>query len=248
MSEFQDKVAIVTGAGSGIGREIAQTFAEEGTKVIVADVSVEAAQETVDQIEAVGGDAIVSKTDVSNPRDVEEMVGLAVDTYGRLDYAINNAGIGNTPAPITDIPVEEWDQVIDVNQKGVWLSMKYEIPEMLSSGGGAIVNTASTAGIAASPGRTPYGASKHAVVGLTRSVAQEFAEEGIRVNAICPTIIETPAIESMSEEERQSVISEVPMKRLGQPKEVADSVLWLCSEESSFVTGHAMPIDGGETQ
>jgi NAD(P)-dependent dehydrogenase (short-subunit alcohol dehydrogenase family) len=247
MSEFQNKVALVTGAASGIGQEIAEAFGKEGASVVVADVQISEGKETVDAIKEAGGEASFIQTDVSDTDDIQTMVNHAVEMYGQLNVAVNNAGIGNQPAPITDISEEEWERVIEINQKGVWMGMKYEIPKMLASEGpSAIVNTASMSGIAASPGRTPYSASKHAIVGLTRSTALEFAEENLRVNAICPTIIDTPAVDSLSAEERESIIESVPMKRLGAPNEVADAVLWLCSEKSSFITGHALPIDGGK--
>ena len=247
MSDFQNKVALVTGAASGIGQEIAKALGEAGASVVVADVQTSAGKKTVAAINEVGGEASFIQTDVSEAADIQAMVDHAMETYGQLNIAVNNAGIGNEPAPITEISEDEWERVIDINQKGVWLGMKYEIPEMLASDGpSAIVNTASMSGIAASPGRTPYSASKHAIVGLTRSTALEFAEEDLRVNAICPTIIDTPAVDSLSDEERESIVESVPMKRLGAPDEVADAVLWLCSEKSSFITGHALPIDGGK--
>lgn len=161
---------------------------------------------------------------------------------------MNNAATGNAPTPVTDIAEEEWDRVTDVTQKGVWLGLKQEIPAILDAGGGAIVNVSSKAGVKGSPGRTPYSASKHGVIGLTRSVALEYAAEGLRVNAVCPTIVDTPAVQAMTENEREEITARVPMGRPAQPDEIAGAILWLCSEDASFITGHALPIDGGENQ
>lgn len=248
MEGISDSVALVTGAGSGIGRATAERFAEEGAAVLVADIDNEAGEETVSHIEDVGGNATFVKTDVSDPSDVSAMVERTIEEYGQLDIAVNNVAAGATPAPVTDITEEDWDRVTDISQKGVWLGLKHEIPSILDSDSGAIVNTASYAGIRGSPGRSPYSASKHGVVGLTRTVALEYAPENLRVNAVCPTIVETAALQSMSAEERDEVIGEVPMGRAGEPEEVASVIVWLCSDGASFVTGHTLPVDGGQTQ
>lgn len=248
MHGISDSVALVTGAGSGIGRATAERFAREGAAVLIVDIDDEAGRETVSRIENAGGDAAFTSADVSDSSAVEQMVERAVAEYGRLDFAVNNAAAGNAPAPITDRTEAEWDRVVDVTQKGVWLGMKHEIPAMLDSGGGAIVNMSSMAGIAGSPGRTPYSASKHGVVGLTRTVALEYAQENIRANTVCPTIVNTPALQAMSEEEQTEVISDVPMGRPAEPDEIAGAVLWLCSDDASFVTGHTLPVDGGAAQ
>ncbi|WP_423746589.1 glucose 1-dehydrogenase [Haladaptatus sp. SPP-AMP-3] len=248
MYELSDTVALVTGAGSGIGRATAKRFANEGANVVIADIDIDSGRETVQQIEETGGTATFLEVDTGQPSSIATMVEATVEEYGRLDYAINNAATGNTPAPITDIEETEWDRIIDINQKGVWAGMKHELPVLLESGGGAIVNVASMAGIRGSPGRTPYGASKHGVIGLTRTTALEFASDGVRVNAVCPTIVETPALRSMTDEEQEAVTSNVPMGRPAEPGEVASAIVWLCSNEASFITGQALPIDGGETQ
>jgi NAD(P)-dependent dehydrogenase (short-subunit alcohol dehydrogenase family) len=248
MYELTETVALVTGAGSGIGRATAERFAGEGASVVVADVDSDGGEEAVKRIEESGGTATFVEVDAGRPASVAAMVEATLDEYGRLDYAVNNAATGTTPTSITDVTEDDWDRVVDVNQKGVWAGMKHELPALLESEGGAIVNVASKAGIRGSPGRTPYGASKHGVVGLTRTTALEFAGEGVRVNAVCPTIVDTPALRSMTEDEQRSVVSNVPMERAAEPEEVASAILWLCSDEASFVTGHALPVDGGETQ
>ncbi|RZH69630.1 SDR family NAD(P)-dependent oxidoreductase [Natrinema altunense] len=248
MYDFRETVALVTGAGSGIGQATATRFANDGAAVVVADIDTDSGEETVTQIEAGGGTATFIKTDVGNPSSIKAAVDIALEQYGRLDYAVNNAATGNEPAPITEITESDWDRIIDVNQKGVWAGMKHQLPAIQASGGGAVVNVASMAGIRGSPGRTPYSASKHGVVGLTKTTALEFAEKDVRVNAVCPTIVETPALRAMSEAERQEIVANVPMGRPAQPDEVASAILWLCSDEASFITGQLLPIDGGESQ
>lgn len=248
MNGISDGVALVAGAGSGIGRATATRFAAEGAAVVVVDVDDGAGNETVSQIEADGGEATFVHTDVSDAGEVETMVERTLETYDRLDFAVNNVAAGAPPAPVTDISEEEWDRVTTVAQKGVWLGLKCEIPAILESDGGAVVNTASYAGIRGSPGRSPYSASKHGVVGLTRTTALEFAGDGLRVNAVCPTIVDTPALRSMTAEERDEVTATVPMGRPADPTEVASAIVWLCSTDASFVTGHALPLDGGQSQ
>ena len=248
MYDFENTVALVTGAGSGIGRATAKRFAAEGATVVVADIDTEAGQETAEQIEEDDGDATFIEVDTSRSESIAALVDATLNEHGRLDYAVNNAAVGNTPAQVPEIDEEEWDRVLDVNQTGVWVGMKHELPALYDTGGGAIVNVSSKAGLRGSPGRAPYAASKHGVVGLTRTAALETATDDVRVNAVCPTIVETPALESMSEAERSSIIDEVPMKRAASPEEVASVIVWLCSDEASYITGQSLPVDGGETQ
>lgn len=246
--QFEGKIALVTGGASGIGRATALTFAREGAKVVIADVVVEGGQETVRMIEEAGGEAIFVKTDVSKAAEVQALINKAVETYGRLDYAHNNAGIEGITAPTADCTEENWDRTISINLKGMWLCMKYEIPQMLKQGGGAIVNTASVAGIVGFQGSPAYCASKGGVIQLTRTAALEYAQTGIRVNAVCPGIIRTPMIERVfvtQPEMEQPLTAMEPVGRMGKPEEIAEAVVWLCSEAASFVTGHPMVVDGG---
>ena len=244
----EGKVALVTGAGSGIGRATALVFAREGAKVVVSDIVVEGGQETVQQIEAAGGEAIFVKADVSQAADVETLITQTVETYGRLDCAFNNAGIEGGMKLTIDCTKEEFDRTITVNLTGVWLCMKYEIQQMLSQGSGAIVNTASAAGLVGFPSLPDYVASKHGVVGLTKTAALEYAKSGIRVNAVCPGVIQTPMVErgaQLSPGFDELALSMEPVGRFGQPAEVGEAVVWLCSDAASFVTGHPMAVDGG---
>ena len=244
----EGKVVLVTGAGSGIGRATALVFAREGAKVVVSDIVVEGGEETVQQIKAAGGEAIFVKADVSKAADVEALITQTVETYGRLDCAFNNAGIEGGVKPTIDCTEEEFDRTIAVNLTGVWLCMKYEIQQMLSQGGGAIVNTASVAGLVGFPGLPDYVASKHGVLGLTKTAALEYAKSGIRVNAVCPGVIQTPMVErgaQLSPGFDELAVSMEPVGRFGQPSEIGEAVVWLCSEAASFVTGHPMTVDGG---
>jgi NAD(P)-dependent dehydrogenase (short-subunit alcohol dehydrogenase family) len=242
------KVALVTGGASGIGRATALTFAREGAKLIIADVDVDGGQQTVHMIKEYGGDTTFVQVDVTQASDVEAMIATAVETYGRLDCAHNNAGVGGDGMTITDCTEEDWHRIISINLTGVWLCMKYEIPEMLKHGSGAIVNTASIMGLVATGTSPAYMASKHGVVGLTKSAALAYAQSGIRVNAVCPGFIRTPMVEGSpryNEEREAELIGRHPIGRLGQPDEVAETVVWLCSDAASFVTGHTMTVDGG---
>src|SRR5215510_2016450 len=246
----ESKVALVTGGGSGIGRATALAFAREGAKVVVADVVVTGGEETVQMIKTAGGEAIFVKTDVAKPAEVEALVKKIVETYGRLDCAFNNAGIEGEATPTVEYSEEGWNRVIDINLKGVWLCMKHEIPQMLKQGGGAIVNTASVAGLVGFAGLSAYVASKHAVNGLTKTAALEYAKSGIRVNSVCPGVIRTPMVErffSANPQASESMAALEPVGRLGKPEEIAEAVVWLCSDAASFVTGLPMAVDGALT-
>ena len=242
------KIALITGAGSGIGRASALTFAREGAKVAVADKLVDGGQETVRMVEAAGGTANFIEVDVSDAASVEAMVNATVEMYGRIDCAYNNAGIEGQVAPTDSYADDMFDKVIAVNLTGVWLCMKYEIPRLLEHGGGAIVNTASGAGLIGVAGLSAYVASKHGVIGLTKTAALEYAKSGIRVNAVCPGLIQTPMVERLTADQPQlgeALVAMEPVGRTGRPEEIAESVVWLCSDAASFVTGHAMSVDGG---
>ena len=245
---FSGKVALVTGGASGIGRACAQLFAKEGASVVVSDVALVGGQQTVRLIERDGGEASFVEADVSKAAEVEVLIGRTVEAHGRLDYAFNNAGIeGRMATNTVDYPEEDWDRVIAVNLKGVWLCMKHEIPQMLSQGGGSIVNNSSVEGLVGLQGTSAYAASKHGIVGLTKTAALEYAQSGIRVNAVCPGLIRTPMVERYTggdaETEAQFAAVE-PVGRMGSAVEVGEAVVWLCSEAASFVTGHAMAVDG----
>lgn len=239
------KVALVTGGGSGIGRQACLVFCREGAKVVVADVTVEGGEETVSLIKQAGGDATFIKADVARAAEVEALVAKAVETYGRLDCAYNNAGIAGRTARVADDTEENWERILSINLKGVWLCLKYEIAQMLKQGGGAIVNTASGAGLIGVRRIGAYVASKHGVVGLTKTAALEYAKANIRVNAVCPGPIDTPMLREASERVIDAMAAAQPNGRLGQPQEIAEAAVWLCSDAASFVTGHPMPVDGG---
>jgi NAD(P)-dependent dehydrogenase (short-subunit alcohol dehydrogenase family) len=243
------KAALVTGAGSGIGRATALACAREGARIVVADMAVEGGEETVSMIKSAGGEATFVLVNVTQAAEVEAMVAAAVSAYGRIDCAHNNAGIEGVFATTADYPEADWDRVLAVNLKGVWLCMKYEIPQMVQQGGGAIVNTASLAGLVGAKRMSAYVASKHGVAGLTKTAALEYAKSGIRVNAVCPGIIHTSMVDRMFLSRRPDLEDRLaavePMGRLGKPEEVAEAVVWLCSDAASFVTGHTMTVDGG---
>lgn len=248
MKEFDGKCVIVTGGSAGIGRAAALAFAKKRASVVVADVDTAGGEKTVEMVRGEGGDALFVKTDVSKAQDVSNMVEKAIGVYGRLDIAFNNAGIEGEQAPTGEGGEANWDRVIDINLKGVWLCMRAEIPQMLKQGGGAIVNTSSVAGRVGFENLPAYVASKHGVLGLTKTAALEYATEGIRVNAVCPGVIHTEMIDRViggDEDLLEAYANMAPVNRMGQPEEVADAVVWLCSEEASFVTGHAMTVDGG---
>jgi len=247
-SEYRDKVVLVTGGSYGIGRAAAIGFAQRGAKVVIADLDVKRGEETLQRIKAAGGDAIFVKTDVSSEADVEALVKKAVQTYGKLDCAFNNAGIHKQFVSIVDFVAKDWDEMINVNLKSVWLCMKYEIRQMLKQGKGAIVNTSSAAGLVGAPSNPAYPASKHGVVGITKSTALEFARKGIRVNCVCPGPTRTGMNEELTATNPEMVKAmdqKVPMGRIGEPEEVAAAAIFLCSDEASYITGHALPVDGG---
>lgn len=243
---FEGKVALVTGAGSGIGRASAIAFAREGAAVVVADIDVAGGEESVRLIETAGGTAAFVKTNVTRAADVEAMVAHTIERFGRLDAAHNNAGILGTAVRTADCSEGEWDQVITVNLKGIWLCMRYEIPKMLEQGGGAIVNTASAAGLVGMRMLPAYVASKHGVVGITKAAALDYAKSGIRINAVCPGFIDTPLVQRAGATQA-GADKYVPAGRIGRPEEIAAAVVWLCSDAASYVTGHSMAIDGALT-
>jgi len=250
-AQFAGKVAFVTGAANGIGRAAALAFAREGASVVVADVSEQSSRETVRLIEEQGDRAVAVRCDVSRVEDVKAALAKTVEAFGRLDFAFNNAGIEQKKlAPVAELDEEEWDRIHNIDLRGVFLCMKYEIPLILKQGGGAIVNTSSGAGVIGIKGNPAYTAAKHGVIGLTRSAALDYASQNIRINAVCPGYIDTPMMGRFtggSPEGRAKVISEEPVGRMGKPEEIAAAAVWLCSDAAAFVVGHAMVIDGGQT-
>jgi NAD(P)-dependent dehydrogenase (short-subunit alcohol dehydrogenase family) len=248
---FENKVVLITGGGSGIGRAAALSFAREAGKVLLGDINSDGAAETVKMIEAAGGIASYIKTDVSQAKDVQAMVDAAITRYGGLDVAVNNAGIADSLTRFQQVSEETYDLVMNVNVKGVWLCIKHEIDAMLKNAdGGNIINTASVAGLVGAPKLAVYSASKHAVIGLTKSAALELTRKNIRVNAVCPSYINTPMTSDFEGESAgimDTMLQYHPMKRLGSPEEVAEAILWLASDKASFVNGVALATDGGFT-
>lgn len=250
MSDFEGKVALVTGASSGIGEATAKAFADHGAKVLLADIDVERGQAVAAQISEAGGEASFVKTDVSNAAEVKAMVATAIERYGRLDLAHNNAGIVGGGATVVDMPEETWGRAIAVMLTGVFLCLKYEIPVMLDSGGGAIVNTSSGAGLIGFPAMADYVSAKHGVIGLTKTAALEFATSGIRINAICPGTARSKMVNDWiggNPDQEAEVAGLHPIGRIAEAEEIANGVMWLCSDAASFMIGHALVIDGGYT-
>ncbi len=247
---FEGKVALVTGAGGGIGRATALAFAREGARVVASDIAGAGGEETARLVGDAGGDAVHVACDVTRPAEVEALVAAAVDTFGRLDCAHNNAGVEGAYGRTADCEEENFDRTCAVNLKGVFLCLKTEIAHMTVQGGGAIVNTASVAGVEGAKNLPAYVASKHGVMGLTRTAALEYATRGIRVNAVCPGPIRTRMLEAIMEENPRmepAMVAAVPMRRLGAPEEIAEAVIWLCSDRAAYVTGHGLVVDGGFT-
>ncbi|GGA09403.1 SDR family oxidoreductase [Okeania sp. KiyG1] len=246
--EFDGKVALVTGGSSGIGKAAALAFAQAGAKVVIASRGVEEGEQAVHEICARGSDAIFVKTDVSQAREVEALVNKTVDIYGRLDCAFNNAGISQIH-PITDSSEEDWDCIININLKGTWLSMKYEIAQMLKQGSGAIVNNSSIAGVIGIPNLSIYSASKGGVIAMARAAAIEYAKSGIRINVVNPSFIRTPILNKFPTKQLNKFLEEHPhpIGRIGTPEEVGETAVWLCSDRASFITGENLIIDGGYT-
>lgn len=251
MNEFKDKVAFVTGAGSGIGRACAVEFAKGGAKLVVTDIAATGGEETVQMIKAAGGEAIFVLGNVAKSSDVQAVTSTLLKTYGRLDYACNNAGIGGPAKFPGDYLEDDWRAVIDVNLTGAWLCMKYELEIMQKQGRGAIVNMASILGKVGFATAPAYVAAKHGLIGLTQAAALEYATQNIRVNAVCPGFIYTPLLEKAGMKTGSDMHTQIsnlhPMKRMGTSEEIANAVTWLCSDAASFVTGHALMVDGGYT-
>lgn len=250
-TDLKDKVVIITGAATGIGRATAVSFAKAGAKLVIADINQAGLEETLNLVNKENAEAVMLKTDVSAPKQIQKMVEHTLSTFGRLDIACNNAGTEGVMKKTADYTLDEWDQMMDVNLRGQWLCMKYEIPAMLETGAGSIINMASILGTVGFEEAAVYSASKHGLIGLTKTAALEYAKDHIRINAIGPAFIETPMLEragiTTNEETREGVVALHAVGRLGRAEEIADAVLWLASEKSSFVTGHTLLVDGGYT-
>ena len=247
---FAGKVALVTGAGSGIGLATAKAFGEAGASVVLADRREDAVRALAEGLSASGGKALAVLCDVTDDAQVASMIDRTVSTFGRLDAAFNNAGVMQRRVDTAEISGEEWDRVMAINLRGVWSCMKYELPQMLRNGGGAIVNCSSIGGVIGVPGLAAYHAAKHGVIGLTKTAALEYATRKIRINAVCPGTIKTPMVQSMTGGDSKvlaEMVKDEPIGRLGEPEEIAAAVLWLCSPGASFVVGHALLVDGGYT-
>lgn len=248
--DFTGKVALVTGAASGMGLATAEAFAQAGAMVALADINEDAVIKEAERLSSMGVKTLAIQSDVSDDKSVEEMVRKTVMTFGQLDAVFNNAGVQSTATETAELDVEEFDRVVDINLRGLWSCMKYELQQMRKQGSGAIVNCSSLGGLVGVAGRGAYHAAKHGVLGLTKSAALEYAEQGIRINAVCPGIIDTPMVAGMKQMETEAMeqlMSQVPARRLGRAEEIADPVLWLCGPGSTYVMGHALTVDGGYT-
>ncbi len=246
MKQLEDKVAIVTGAASGIGKATALLFAKEGAKTVVSDITEDNGKKVVKEIEDNEGEALFVKADTSKPEDHKDLINKGIGAFGKLDIAVNNAGIGGPEEPIAEYPVDGWDNIISINLSGVFYGMNQQIPAMLDSGGGSVINMASILGSVGAPNTAGYAAAKHGVVGLTKSAALEYGEQNIRVNAVGPGYVKTPLLDNtMDEEQINQLVGLHPIGRLGKPEEIAELVLWLATDKSSFATGSYYPVDGG---
>jgi NAD(P)-dependent dehydrogenase (short-subunit alcohol dehydrogenase family) len=242
---FEGKTAFITGAASGIGRATAVAFAAEGARVVVTDRVEAALQETAEYVKESGGEVLVITCDVSKPEEIEAAVAQAVNTFGRIDCAFNNAGVENKATPLHEIELEEWDRILSINLRGTFVCMKHEIAQMVRQGSGVVVNTSSGAGIRGVAGGASYAASKHAMIGMTKSAALDYAKQNIRVNCVLPGNIATPMMDRFTGGDIQKAIDLEPVGRLGKPEEIAEAVLWMCSDLGGFVTGASIVVDGG---
>lgn len=248
--KFRNKVVLITGGAMGLGQAIALAFAREKASIVISDIMVDKGEETARQIREAGGEALFIKTDISRREDIEAMVQKTAVEYGRIDCAINNAGVGQSLALTADLAEDEWDRIIGIDLRSVWLCCKYEIPHMLKQGGGVIVNMSSASGTHGTPYQCAYSAAKHGVLGLTKTVALEYAKSGIRANAICPGPIRTAGLEDYFIRDPQAeakLSAGMPMGRVGIPAEIAETALWLCSDGASFITGQSILVDGGKS-
>lgn len=245
--DFRGKAALVTGGAAGIGRVIALAFARQGASVVVGDINLAGAEETIRRLEAIGGTGVSRLADVTSEDDVKNLVAFAAERYGTLDFACNNAGIGGGQTPIIELSRERWDRIVAINLTGVFQCLKYELQQMLTQGFGSIVNIASVAAFIGSPGMAGYVATKHGIMGLTKTAALEVATKGIRVNAVAPGIVNAGLTDSSSPEFIKAALAAHPIGRMAESQEIAAAVLWLCSDEASFVLGHTLPVEGGMT-